>query len=210
MRTDTIQRQVKNDDGKLETRDVLVARGDLHLDKTALDSPPDGNKPLGIYVMDLAESDPEAFGTSLVLKADLAWRLDKHKQPERDKNGVELPPLWTATELHASDVVDTGDATNSLLSANTIDGLPDAALRRGVELLDQQFGGKSRAFVEARLQGFMERYLSLRFGDVEETTVTSTAGTEAITMPPPVDAEPEVTVTDEGLLLDIDLTLEDE
>ena len=42
-------------------------RADLHFDKTAMELTPVGNTPLGKYVMDLAESDPDALNASLVL-----------------------------------------------------------------------------------------------------------------------------------------------
>lgn len=169
VRSDTVLREVgKDDSGAPLMKEVLVARGDLHFDQTALEEPVGGGKPLGIYVMDLAESDPDAFGTSLVLKAEQAYRLDSQKRPLKDeKTGKELPPLWMPTELHASDVVDTGDATNSFLSADILAGLPDAIVRQGCELLDTQFAGQPREVVSARLAAFVERYLSYRYGEPE-------------------------------------------
>jgi hypothetical protein len=109
-------------------------RADLHLDPSSF-STPSGD--LGGYVMDLADSDPDAFSSSLVLKADKLKRTDKQGRPQKDEEGNELPPLWRPTELHASDVVDEGDAVDGFLST---DSLPDAVLRRGAQLLDQQFG----------------------------------------------------------------------
>lgn len=170
VRSDTVMREVgKDSDGKPLMKERLVARGDLHFDKTALEAPPDGGKPLGVYVMDLAESDPDAFGTSLVLKANLETRLDKQGRPLKDDKGDELPPLWYPEKLHASDVVDTGDATNSFLSADILAGLPDTVVRQACELLDAQFAGQDREAVKARLSAFIDRYLTLRFpaDDVE-------------------------------------------
>ncbi len=45
-------------------------RGNLLISNTAMDTPIGGGRPLGAYLMDLAESDPGALGMSLVLQAD--------------------------------------------------------------------------------------------------------------------------------------------
>lgn len=138
------------EDGKL--------RGDLHLDPTSFNTP-DGN--LGQYVMDLAESDPEAFGSSLVLKTDKKYRLTEKGDKQTDGKGEPLPPLWYPLAVHASDVVDDGDAVHDgFLSVD----LPDFAVRKGAELLDQMFPGQPREVVEARCQAWLGRYLEVRYG----------------------------------------------
>jgi hypothetical protein len=176
VRADTVLREVGKDaDGKPLMKERLVARGDLHLDSTALvPSPESGGKPYGLYVMDLAESDHEAFGTSLVLKVNQETRIDKQGRPMKDDTGNELPPLWYPTELHASDIVDDGDATHSFLSADILASLPDAIVRKGCELLDAQFPNQPREVVKARLSAFVERYLSHRYGEElspDDTTI---------------------------------------
>jgi hypothetical protein len=159
-RRDKVMRPTE--DGKFA--EVEVVRGDLKFDPTAFKTP---SGDLASYLMELAESDEEAFGTSLVLKADQSYRLDSKKRPLTDeKTGKELPPLWMPTALLAVDCVDTGDATNSMLS---IDGMPDEIVRRGTELLDQQFADQPREVVKARAQAWLDRYLTLRFGEPEET-----------------------------------------
>ena len=170
VRSDTVLRDAgKDSDGKALMKEMLVARGDLTFDKTALEpSPEGGGKPLGIYVMDLAESDPDAFGTSLVLQVNEEWRLDKQGKPLKDDKGDDLPPLWIPTVLHANDVVDEGDATNSFLSADILANLPDAIVRQGCELLNAQFPNQPREVVRARGMAFLERYLAYRFGDEDE------------------------------------------
>lgn len=177
VRSDTLLRDAGKDaDGKALMKEMLIARGDLHLDKTALEPAPEGgNKPLGVYVMDLAESDPDAFGTSLVLQANREMRLDKEGRPLKDDKGDDLPPLWIPTVLHANDIVDEGDATNSFLSADILASLPDAIVRQGCELLDAQFNGQAREVVQARLSAFMDRYLAYRFGDEAEQIETAVA-----------------------------------
>lgn len=203
-RTDTVLREAGKDaNGRALMQERIVHRGDIHIDKTALDSPPDGGKPLGLYVMDLAESDPDAFGMSLVLKPEQKPQLDtKTGKPLQDADGNDLPPIWLPLELHACDCVDDGDATHSFLSADILAGLPDAIVRQGCQLLDAQFAGQGPDVIRARLSAFIDRYLSYRFGDDDDTDTTTT--------PPP--AEPELTSvssdtapvqSDDALLLDL-------
>lgn len=201
VRSDTVMREHgKDKDGRPLMKEKLVARGDLHLDPTALDEPPGGGKPLGVYVMDLAESDPDALGLSLVLQAEQSFRTDSKKRPLKDETtGEELPPLWMPTALHACDCVDDGDATHSFLSADLLAGLPDALVRQGCEMLDAQFAGKPREFVESHLSAFVNRYLSHRFGEPEEEATEQ-----------PTELEPVESVgIDEATQLAIYLTLED-
>lgn len=148
---------------------VAAVRGDLHFDKTALDTPPEGGKPLGLYVMDLAESDPNALSSSIVVvpdryiedgKGGLAKLDDNQESPE----GVT--PLWRPRELHASDIVDTGDAVDGLLSADIdIDRLPLSVLWKGSKLLDAVFLDQPRDVIAARLAAYVERYLNRKFGE---------------------------------------------
>lgn len=96
---------------------VKAVRGDLHFDPTALRTPPGGGgRPLGQYVMDLAETDPDALSSSLVLEVDEEFRLNKDGTRVRDADGRELPPLWYPKRLHSSDIVNVGDAVDGLLS----------------------------------------------------------------------------------------------
>lgn len=78
-------------------RDGDIVRADLHIDKTAFNTP-DGD--LAGYVLNLAESDPEMFGASMVIY----W--DEEKRDELDSNGKELPPFIRVTNLLSVDVVD--------------------------------------------------------------------------------------------------------
>lgn len=139
-------------------------RADLHLDPTSHDTP---SGDLGGYVMDLAASDPDAFASSLVLKSDKIQVTDSRGRPKRDEQGNEIPPIWRPTVLHASDVVDEGDAVDGFLSA---DALPDGIIRQGAELLDRQFAGQSREVVEARCLKWLGRYLDWRYGEAAKST----------------------------------------
>lgn len=140
-------------------KQVELVRADLHLSETAFDDNPNGN--LGNYVLSLAEDDPDAMGASLVVKADEEYRLDAKKRRMLDDNGNELPPLWRPTELHAIDIVDTGDATRAFLG---MEDLPDAIVRQGSALLDRQFAGCSREVVATRCNAWLKRYLNTRYG----------------------------------------------
>ncbi len=161
-RLDTIG--TRESEGVRKDDKITVVRGDLHLDPSASKTP---NGDLADYVMTLAESDSDAFSSSLALKSNKEFRRDKRGRPQLDAEGNELPPLWRPTHLHASDVVDTGDAVDGFLSAETIDGLPDAIVRRGAELIDKQFPDASREEVEVRCQAWLARYLAYRFGEEE-------------------------------------------
>lgn len=148
-----------------ETVLLHAVRGDLHLDPTSFDTP-NGN--LGDYVLNLAESDPEAFSSSLVLQADREERLDpKTKQPLMNDRGEPLPPLWRPTQLHASDVVDTGEAVDAILSGPSpilVDGMPDEIVRRVSQYLDAFFAGEEAAVVRDRMLAFVDRYIEHAFG----------------------------------------------
>lgn len=147
---------------------VAALRGDLHFDKTALDTPPEGGKPLGLYVMDLAESDPDALSSSIVVVADQEPQVGKDGKALTDEQGNELPPLWRPTALHASDIVDTGDAVDGLLSASIdVDHLPLSVLWKGERLLDAVFLDQPRDVIEARLNAYIARYLNRKFGEPE-------------------------------------------
>ncbi len=155
------------------SRDARVegdkVRADLHLSPTSRNTP---SGDLGGYVMDLAESDPGAFGSSLVLKPREEMRLAKDGRPVTDTDGEPLPSLWYPEEIHASDVVEEGDAVHDgflsvpgELRAVLLRGeLPDDFVRQGSALLDSVFAGQDRGVVAARVSAWLERYLTLRYG----------------------------------------------
>ena len=125
------------------------------------------------YVMTRAKSDPESFGMSVVAKFD--WfdtegkQLDvgqMHEAWDKDPGSVQ----WVANELHAADIVDTGNATSSFFS---MDGFAwDAVPRQVTEALDTVFAGQDREVVEGRMSAFQSKYLNNRFGDSEMSTNT--------------------------------------
>ena len=145
-------------------------RADLKVNATAMKEPPQGGRPLGEYVMHLAETDPGAFSSSLVLKTEKTYQYDEND------NRTDEPPVWTPTELYASDVVDTGDAVDDFLSADFLADLPTGRVYEATKLIDKQFEGQSREATEARLLGFVRRYLESRHGspsDEEDNEMAS-------------------------------------
>ncbi len=85
-------------------RDGDIVRADLHIDSTAHETP-DGD--LAGYVMNLAESDPQAFGSSMVIHWDEEFRKET-------KDGEDVPPFIRVKKLLSVDVVDDPAANNGL------------------------------------------------------------------------------------------------
>lgn len=140
-------------------QEVQAVRADLHFDPTSFATP---HGDLGGYVLDLVASDPEAISSSLVLQLEEEYRLEKDGTPKRDEAGNPMPPLWRPTVLHASDIVDEGDAVDGILSTGQ---LPDRLVRLGTELLDSAFAGQTWDVIEARCLAWLARYKNLRFGE---------------------------------------------
>lgn len=146
---------------------VSCVRADLHLDPSAFRTP-SGN--LGQYVLDLAESDPAAISSSLVLNRSEEYRLNPDGTPMLDAGGNPLPPLWRIKRLYASDIVDEGDAVDDLLGSVPVPDLTSLRYTRdylavGEALLSKLFAGQPRGVVRARCLGWLDRYLSRRYGD---------------------------------------------
>jgi len=92
-------------------QDGDIIRADLFIDPTAHDTP-DGD--LAGYVLDLAESDPGAFGASMVIHWDEEFRKDKEGKVLKDEDGNELPPLIRVKKLLSVDAVDDPAANKGL------------------------------------------------------------------------------------------------
>lgn len=88
-----------------------IAYADIHFAKSAHETP-DGD--LAKYVMDMAEEDPEAFGTSIVFEPDFGAEekfVSEHKDEDGDyhspdSNNVKNYPHARLAVLRAADVVD--------------------------------------------------------------------------------------------------------
>lgn len=103
---------------------VPAVRADLHFDESAFKTP---YGDLATYVMTLAKSDPDAISSSLVIA------------PKLQDRGRNQPPLWFPNRLAASDIVEEGDAVDSLLHS-----FPEAKV---IEMLDG-FVGESEERIE--------------------------------------------------------------
>lgn len=150
-----------NKDGKSVT--LSAVRADLHLAASAFRTP---NGDLGGYVMDLAEEDSDALSSSLVLAVDEEYRIDQTGARLKSDDGEPLPPLWRPLSIHATDVVDTGDAVDGFLSAHplSIEGLPDANVRQAWVFLDAMMAGKTRDDAAKLMAEQVEKYLGYRYG----------------------------------------------
>ncbi|MDD5736673.1 MAG: hypothetical protein PHH20_00085 [Candidatus Omnitrophica bacterium] len=126
-------------------RDGDIVRGDLHIDPTAHETP-DGD--LAGYVMNLAESDPQAFGSSMVIHWDEEFR------DEKTKDGKDMPPFIRVKKLMSVDVVDDPAANNGLF------GMPffSESVRPSAEMtafLDRFFNQPEAV---EKVISFLERY----------------------------------------------------
>lgn len=151
----------RDSEGQLLTNSIAVVRADLHLDR-AVHVSPSGD--LANYVLTLAESDPDAFSSSLVIQADKHKRLDAEGKSLKGPDGGELPPLWVPKRLHASDVVDTGDAVDGFLSVSVGEADIEQAPWQAAGFLTRLTADWDRAAVEGKAHEWLSRYLEWRFG----------------------------------------------
>ena len=97
-----------------ESGDRWKLRADLHFADVAFKPPVDGGSTsYGEYILNLAEEDPGAMSSSLVIEPELFGtnRDGKLEAFDRDRHRGQTP-IWMPLELHASDIVDTGDAVD--------------------------------------------------------------------------------------------------
>lgn len=179
---------------------VWRARADLHISPSSHDTP---SGDLGGYVLKLAHEDPDALSSSVVIEADEEYRLNKDGTRVKGPDGEPLPPLWRPKKLWATDVVDTGDAVDGLLSAQHLStgDLPDAIQRQAWAMLDRLFAGQSEETVRARVGEFLSRYLSRTLPPAEGGRSGTEGGTirdvspahpAAPAAPPPPNACPNL------------------
>lgn len=126
-------------------RDGDIVRADLHIDKTAYETP-DGD--LAGYVMDLAKSDPAAFGASMVIDWDEEFREGK------DAQGESLPPFIRVKKLFSVDVVDDPAANNGFFGMPFFNEnvMPSAVMTAFLDRFLEQPGAVDR------VMSFLERY----------------------------------------------------
>lgn len=118
-------------------------------------------------MLDLAEEDPGAISSSLVLSNTI--------KTERLSDDETLPPHWMPEQLLFSDIVGDGDAVHGDLlgsdGADLLDEFMAGSERRiptklaiaGTQFLDQLFPGADRDVLYSRITAWRDRYLSLRF-----------------------------------------------
>ena len=142
-----------------ETRDGIPAvRADL-LFASAANKSPRGK--LAEYVMNLAEEDPDAISSSLVVEEFKSVQL-------KDENGNAVegePAIWIPTKLRAIDIVDIGDAVDGLLSNDELSKLQDTGVRNVSKQLDMLLAGQEAETIKTRCYGFIDSYLANRVGE---------------------------------------------
>lgn len=175
-------------------------RGDLHIADAAFRSP---QGDLGTYVMDLAESDPEAFGVSLATQLDHGDR-ETFRKSEDSKAGKKWPMRFAA--VRAADIVDEPAATRGGLFDLTTPDLRNLPAQ-ATALLTTYFGDAEPDVIRGRINSFLDRYLSERTktmadsvpaNDKPTETQTPSADTTPVTPAADVSAvtpAPEVTTT---------------
>jgi len=138
-------------------RDGDIVRADLHMYDAAKRSPNHGN--MRDWVLDMAEEDPDAFGSSMVVDGDLEWRLEKDGTKQKGPDGNDLFPLFRPAKLWFSDIVNDPAANEGLFSKEQKAFFSaDVELSAAAQEFLDQFLQKPEA-VEAAL-GFLRRYES--------------------------------------------------
>jgi hypothetical protein len=141
-------------------QEVPAVRASLYFDPTALKVPPGGGTPYGEYIMNLAESDPDAFSSSIAMMPDDLEELPQLDAETgkvlKDEQGREFPPIWIPKDLHASDLVDTGDAVDGVLSI-------DDPVRNGCAILNRVFDGQPYEVTRERVLSWLDKYLNLTY-----------------------------------------------
>jgi hypothetical protein len=154
---------------RYDGKKVRAVRADLRLAEYASKSP---SGDLAEYTMSVIEEDPGAISSSLVLRAKKFDELDSDGLPVRAKDGSALPQVWIPTEIHASDLVDTGDAVDGILSALAAEPVSHrdsfSVAQMACETLDAIWGHLDAAAIRGRATAWLERYIARRFGDQQD------------------------------------------
>ena len=119
---------------------------DLHLDPSAKDTP-HGN--LFDYVLNMAESNPDMFGASVVFESDAM----QEKQIASDES-TKTQRFFRLKELRATDIVDDPAATDGLFSSESLPGQATQWLDQNPELSEFIFSKPDR------LIEFLNNYLN--------------------------------------------------
>jgi len=182
--------------GDVDGKQVLLA--DLYLDKTAKASPTNGN--MYDYVLDIASSNDDMFGNSVVFMPD---KEEIKTEKDVDGNEVRVPYIRLKTFM-ASDIVDSPAATTSLFkdynegnfaakATEFFDENPEfVTLLKSHPEKVKEFINKYEIFKEmaeekdksllARLKEFVGKADKKDTTDVEETTETVTASEKEVAL----------------------------
>ena len=133
-------------------KDGDVVRGDLYIDETAHDTP-DGD--LANYVMKLAESDPDAFGSSMVINWEPELRYVKDDEPEKDEEGNDLPPFIRVSKFREVDIVDDPAANNGMFGTQFFDNTNVKFSAEMTAFLDKFLNSPDAI---GNVMGFLQRY----------------------------------------------------
>lgn len=128
--------------------------GDEYLDKTAYKTP---NGDLASYTMDLGESDPDAFGSSMVIYWDEEYRKKKDGSLTKDEKGEPLVPLIKVKKLSGVDIVDNPAANEGMFGTFFNDSVKLSA--EMTDFLDK-FLNNSDAV--DKIMDFLQRYSNNR------------------------------------------------
>lgn len=155
-------------------------RADLHIADAAFRSP---QGDLGSYVLDLAESDPQAFGVSLATRLDYENLSEFERDNEREE-GQKWPMRFA--DIRAADIVDEPAATRGGLFELTTPDLRNLPAQ-ATALLSTYFGDAEPAVVRARIDAFLDRYFSNKEAQMPATEEVTETATETPPAQPAAD-----------------------
>ena len=153
---------------KVTVGEKVMVKADLHLDPTAYNTP---TGDYATYVKDLATSDPQAFGCSIVFAGLREEMEEEDNQDGSDDKPKQLPRVMP-THLHATDVVDDPAANEAFFNEATYPGgvSLSAEMTRFLDLLLSREDGVKT------INDFLTRYLANLGDEDPEPAVTVTGG----------------------------------
>lgn len=145
--------------------DSDIVRGDLHLSDTAYDTP---KGDLATYVMDMAEMEPDMFGSSIVFYEDIGAE-SRHRAEHEDEDGnfgspdednVSNFPHARLAQLRAVDMVDSPGANpEGLFHRDDIHSEAEALAEYALGLSDRKPQTVHFGLDGDRVRPFVARFL---------------------------------------------------
>ena len=159
------------------TVDGDVVRADMHISESAHGTP-SGN--LAEYVMDLADSDPDMFGASIVFRnddkaAERFWKDNEKKSPDPD-NKKNYPHVRLAA-LRAVDIVDSPAANKNgffSTSALSVGEELEQAIEYTLGLTEDEPNENPFGVDLTRISGAVRRFFNNRGLEVAEKSKETT------------------------------------